>query len=69
MKHHVVVVAVAVMMMSKPVGAPVVYLHITYPHHLAYFHLCIEEVGSTVAVVHTRVYHLYLFAVGGEERF
>jgi hypothetical protein len=38
--------------------------YIAHPHRTVYLHLCIEKIRTGITVVQTRVYHLYLFAIG-----
>ena len=59
--------SVGIVPVQVPVAGFVVYLYVSNPQRATYFYLRVEEVGSVVMVVQSRVYHLYELSVGGRK--
>ena len=64
-QHHIVVGRVLVVLVQHPVGGAFVYLHVAHPQCAVDAQLGVEEVGSCVCVVKSRVNHLHRSSVGG----
>ena len=66
-QHHIVIFGITVVAVGVPLAAAQVNFHVAHPQRIAYAHLCVEEVGSRIAVVQARVQHLHLASVSGRE--
>ena len=67
MQHHIIIMVVLLMAVEIPVRRLVVYLHVSHPQRTVDLHLRVEEVGSCVAVVQSRINDLHVLSVGGLE--
>lgn len=67
MQYHVVVSCIALMAMLIPVGRTGMDFDVAHPQGAVDAYLGVEEVGSGIGVVQSRVYHLDLQPVGGGE--
>ena len=66
-QHDAVIGGIGVVSVTVPIRRAQVNLHVARPQHAVYQHLGIEEVGPTVAVVRTRVYHFHPPSVRGAQ--
>ena len=67
MQYHVVVSCIALMAMLIPVGRTGMDFDVAHPQGAVDTYLGVEEVGSGIGVVQSRVYHIDLQPVGGGE--